>query len=332
MNRQDNINKFLLYCKKLIMSNRSSMSRYDFYDLFQRYGISNYDVAPAYGQIFSSWLDRYKETDNINVYVSEQQRGFLQFSNSHHKSNHLKIYLSISPQHLEKVGNIIFDYLAEHDLGHQSKVAKMDRSDVIVLRLEDLNDAPFVLNYINSNPYIKSVARAVNPFSMDCGVTGITYDGLLSYNMTVSLMLENYFNEKINSNTLNDVSVSDFKNFVNTYYQDVFVNRNKLNDFINQEEVKDEISRIKRSKPYENRVEEKILINYMHVINNLNTSLDSNNYSLLTNSFKKYKHDINDENLINSFSDSLNKIKRKGVSYEEETLKEYICESSPNTI
>ena len=325
MSRQEAANSFLLYFKEWIMNNPNvSISRNDIYDALKSYGIANYNDSITYNKLFESWEKRYENASNINVYASEQQKGFLQFSNSHYKPNHIKIYLSIPSQYLEQATNIIFDYLAQNDIGHQSKVAIRDRSDVIVLRLEDLNDVPRVLNFINSNSYLKQTSRLVNPFSMNCGITGMTYDGLLSYNMPVSLILENYFNEKRNSNSLNEISLNDFRKYVDTYYQDVFINKNKLNSFLNNEEVKNEITRIKRYKPYEKNIVEKVLINYMHVINNLNVSLNSNNYDILMNNFKRYQNDINDQNLINSFSSSLRNIKEKNISPEEELLKDYI--------
>ena len=298
------------------------MSSNYFYEELRRYGINNYNENLSYQSFFEYWEDRYKNVPNIKVYPDKRQPGFLQFANSHHKSNHLKIYLSLPAEKLQVGANLVFDYLARNNIGHQSKIAKKDRSDVVVLRLEDVNDTPRVLNFINNNKYLQESSRVINPFTMNNGIAGVTFDGLLSYNMTVALVLEKYFSERKNTNYLDSISLNDFKKYVSSFYNNTFVTKNKINEFMETTEVQKELLRLKQSRPYDNQVQEKALLNYKYVVSNIDMSLNSNNCNDLINNYIKYKNDIDNPYAINKFSTS--NINGKEFTYSEQLLKEYV--------
>ena len=325
MDRKTILEYFLRYYRDLAKNDPNfNMSSNYFYEELRRYGIPNYDDGLFYDSLFRYWQDRYRNIPNIKVYSAEQQPGFLQFANSHHKSNHLKMYLSLKPDKLQIATNLVFDYLAKNNIGHQSKAAIRDRSDVLVLRLENPNDVSRVLDFINNNKYLQEAFRPINPFIMNTGITGITFDGLLSYNMTASLLLEKYFNDRKNTGSLDAVSLEDFKTYISNFYNDTFVNKSKLNEFIQRNDIQKELLRLKQSRPYDNQIQEKTLINYMYVVDNINMSLHTNDYNYLLNNFVKYNNDINNQDLINSFSFSkYNSINNRN-QYSEMLFKEYV--------
>ena len=302
---------------------RLPVPRQYFYDEITNYGLKN-SGSKRYYEFFEYWKQRFENYPNLKVYESENQRGFLQFNNSHGYSNHIKIYLSLSEQYLVQGVNMIFDYLAQNNIGHVSKVAQRDRSDVLVLRIEREEDVPQVLDFINSNSFLKENARPISPFTMRSDNVGITFDGYLSYNMTVAMILDNYFASRKESNNFNSICLDDLKNYINDYYYRTFIDNTNLKDFMELDEVKNEILRIKKFKPYENNINEKVLINYMHIFNAFKTSLNNNaNYNDLINDFREYNKDVYDNASIKKFSDALNKNTLE-ENADEKLIEDYI--------
>ena len=96
MDRKNNLEYFFRYYRDIAKTYPDFyMSSDYFYKELQKYGVTNYDNKAIYNYMFRYWQDRYQNIPNIDVYTSNQQPGFLQFANSHHKSNHLKMYLSL---------------------------------------------------------------------------------------------------------------------------------------------------------------------------------------------------------------------------------------------
>lgn len=325
MNRFDEIERLLEKWKQSYQDIAGlAVPKLYFYNEITNYGLKN-NESKRYYALFEYWKQRFQNYPNIKVYESENQRGFLQFNNNHGYSNHIKIYLSLPEQYLGQGVNMIFDYLAQNNIGHLSKVAQKDRSDVIVLRIEREEDVSQVLNFINNNSFLKEKARPISPFTMRSGITGVTFDGYLSYNMTVAMILNNYFASRKESKSISLISLDDLEKYTNDYYYRTFIDKSNLKDFLEQDEVKNEILRIKKFKPYENNLEEKVLINYMHIFNTFKTSLNKNtNYNDLINDFRRYNTDVKDSTIIKSFSDTLNKKVSQEV-IEENLLEDYVC-------
>ena len=68
---------------------------------------------------------------------------------------------------------------------------------------------------------------------MKSGVVGIASDKKLSYNSTLAYLITKYFKETTN---YDNASYNDFKRFSQKYFNDVFINQTKLEDFIYDEE------------------------------------------------------------------------------------------------
>lgn len=127
----------------------------------------------------------------------------------------------------------IFDYINQNNFATYSKVSDVVRSDSVVLRMVNIDEANKVINFINNDPYLSNKARKTNPFLMKSGVVGIASDKKLSYNSTLAYLITKYFKETTN---YDNVSYNDFKRFSQKYFNDVFINQTKLEDFIYDEE------------------------------------------------------------------------------------------------
>ena len=325
MNRFDEIERLLNKWKGLYQDiSRLPNPRLYFYNEITNYGLNSNNNPKVYYELVEHWKQRFQNYPNLQVYESENQKGFLQFHNNHGYNNHIKIYLSLSEQDIGPGVDMIFDYLAQNNIGHLSKVAKKDRSDVIVLRIEREEDVPRVLNFINNNSYLKDKARSISPFTMQSGAAGITFDGYLSYNMTVALIIDNYFASRKESNSFNSICLDDFRRYIDEYSYRTFIDKTNLKNFSKQDEVKNEILRIKKFKPYDNNIEEKTLINYMHIFNAFKTSLNEYaNYNDLINDFRNYNKESQESLTINQFSNALNKNTAQDY-VEEKILDDYI--------
>ena len=64
----------------------------------------------------------------------------------------------------------------------QSKIAKEMRNDVLVVRVSTMEEAEKVSKFVNSLDYNSLVSY--NPYILNNGKVGMTYDGTLSYNKT----------------------------------------------------------------------------------------------------------------------------------------------------
>ena len=125
----------------------------------------------------------------------------------------------------------------------QSKIAKVLRSDALVCRVATVEDAKKVCDYLNNLNY-KSKYR-YNSFLYENGKVGMTMDGNLSYNRTLSKLIKEYLILKKETNTLDNVSMDDLNRFINNqvellkgdmkkYYMDLYQinSEEKYKDFL----------------------------------------------------------------------------------------------------
>ena len=91
-----------------------------FYTKITRLGVSEiemqYDIKELY---FSYWINRFKDTPNINVLCDEIKHPYwCQFFNGDitNMPTHIKIYIPLRIERLAEGANLIFDFLAQNDI------------------------------------------------------------------------------------------------------------------------------------------------------------------------------------------------------------------------
>ena len=124
----------------------------------------------------------------------------------------IKLYIACDIKNLYNVTSLVFNYMIDENIITQSKIAKEMRNDVLVVRVSTMEEAEKVSKFVNSLDYNSSVSY--NPYILSDGKVGMTYDGTLSYNNTLSLLMNSYFNTKKNSNSLDKSTMEDFVNFI----------------------------------------------------------------------------------------------------------------------
>ena len=229
MDRFQEIEKLLFYFRDYYSQNpNEEIDSFDIYSKLCLYGLENdpsFDINDSNSRyitdLWDSWMFFFQNNPGIRVEHFEQQELFLQFYNKGNVkdiSNCYKLYLSFPKDKMEACVKDVFSFIAANNMVNCSKTANKTRSDSVVLRIYNTDDAIKVINYINSNPNLYSNALPTNPFLQRYGVVGMGYDYTMSYNSVVSSLIAKYISDKKTTNSFETISFNDFKNYIDTLY------------------------------------------------------------------------------------------------------------------
>lgn len=223
MNSEEYRNIFLKYLSQTYLVNsNSSFSYKTVYNELVRYYIHDNNVSFIDGEslvgIQVKLSNRYRKNKNIEISGDDSHwkiynkggRGENEYL--HDMYNSIKLYISVDSKDLYKVSSLLFDYMINEGIVMHSKVANVMRTDVLVCRVKNVEDAMKVSNYVNSIEY-NPVVR-INPFVYSFGNVGIVMDGRLSYNNVLSRLICEYLKYKKESNDLDNVSSEDLAIFI----------------------------------------------------------------------------------------------------------------------
>ncbi len=196
------------------------------YSLLVKTNVPKEEQYTLISDIFAKWIDYYKDKENIKVFVDPNWSSFCQFTNNvGNGKTHIKIYVPTKANYIEENSKIIFDYLSKNNIHHQSKINNRIRFDNIVVRLNEVNDAINLLNFINSIKEIQEGLIEANPFSFTHNNIAIASEGYNSYNTIIACYIVMYLRNKRDNNDLDNVSSDDFANFIKDYYIDTFIKK-----------------------------------------------------------------------------------------------------------
>ena len=175
---------------------------------------------------FNDWINYFSKKDNIDVSIDPNWSFFCQFKNDQQSveanPNHLKIYIPLDFEHIFKGAIYIFEFLSKNNIKHMSKISQRISCDDIVIRLTNPLDLHKLINFVNSNYYIKEGLLKPNPFAFNYKGIALACDGFISYTETISEYIKLYLNKKRKEQTLKDVSCDDFFTFVKNCYKYFF--------------------------------------------------------------------------------------------------------------
>ena len=228
------IDKFIDFIKNVIKeSNYQDISNDFVYHHLVRYGIDpKARTFSIEDQFFDKWINRFKDNQNIDVYVDPNWSYFCQFVptnksdylKTRYAQNHIKLYIPLDPNHMYEGANQIFDFLSQNRIPHMSKIGKAVRNDSIVIRVLTKEDAEKVMNFVKNNKYIQSGLVKTNPFVPNEKGVGYACDGLISYNETIAHLLANYINLRKNRGEFKYIGASDFNIYASSVYKNIFSN------------------------------------------------------------------------------------------------------------
>lgn len=170
---------------------------------------------------FSYWITNFQNKNNIEVFTTERMKGFCHFTNykeSVKNKDHIKMYVSYDAEHIYQNATKIFEFLANNDIAHISKVANHTRNDDVVIRVGSIEDAKIIANYINSTPELLSGRRDCVLFDYNENGIGYAIDYQLSFNSVSSKLVSEYISLKAaelsSEYQINQVGIEDFKIFL----------------------------------------------------------------------------------------------------------------------
>lgn len=302
MNREEEITKFLqlIYHSKL---NNININEDMVYSNLVKINVKERGMINGY---FDYWVDHFKNSFNIRVFVADYWKYFCQFVNNKKESkpsyNKIKIYIPLDKEHIKLGASLIFDYMKRENISHLSKIGSEVRVDDIVIRLDSFEDINKLREYITRNNYIMEGLIKPNPFTYNDGVISYAWDGHISYNSTISALISDYIVSTPKNTDVKEINYRNFYKFILDKYKKVFISKTELDDFINEFNI-DPIDK------------EQALCNYRCVFETIISELDSKNG---INEFKEqyYKNiDTNyQEEIMYSFNED-NKVENETDIY-----------------
>lgn len=193
---------------------------------------------------FNYWLEYYKEKNNIIGFIDPTMPNYCKLRNgsfSDWGTEQIKIYIPLDLKHILNGTTQIFDFLSRENIKHNSKVASKIRFDGIVIRVGNKEDCKKIIDFVNSQEYIKEGLIEPNPFSFSKDGITIASDGKLSFNTVISCLIKKYISFKRQNGSSESVNCEDFYHFVEETYKELFVEKkDTLNvlykEFFNRDE------------------------------------------------------------------------------------------------
>ena len=223
MNKIEGRELFFEHIKKIYMQNPNFEVTPDtiYYELSlfnvqdgKQMRISNDNLINIQAQLSNDFRkkDKIKWFSN-GYFFAIENRGSYDDKTFYDKMNtSIKLYIACDIKNLYNVTSLVFNCMIDENIITQSKIAKEMRNDVLVVRVSTMEEAEKVSEFVNSLDYNSLISY--NPYILSNGKVGMTYDGTLSYNKTLSLLMNSYFNTKKNSNSLDKSTTEDFVNFI----------------------------------------------------------------------------------------------------------------------
>lgn len=156
------------------------------------YGIEN--PQESISSNFEGWVNKFKDNPNINTFVSEKWKYFCQFRNDNftRESNLIKIYIPLDKEHIYEGANQLFDFISKENITHASKIGSQIRFDDIVIRVNSVESANKIQQFVDNNKYIQEGMLQANPFAITRNNIAYGMDGGLSFNETLSEYISEY--------------------------------------------------------------------------------------------------------------------------------------------
>ena len=231
--------EFLSKINTLFQMNDSLTSK-EIYSLLVYHESPGNDIT----HFFPKWIKYFENQNNLDVFVDPNRSYFCQFTNgSIDYDKCIKLYIPLKGDHIEDGAKKIFTFLKNNRIFHESKIGSHLRNDNLVIRVNSMNDANKIINFVKSNQFLQDGLLDVNPFVFNQNGIGITMDGAYSYNKELSNLLCTFLSLRKEKNIVSAPTTLEFANFVlnvinNTNDQDLL----KIYNFIYTNLTKDNLS------------------------------------------------------------------------------------------
>ena len=197
--------------------------------------------------VFTNWRHSFPDNKNLDVFRTPDHLYFCQFVSNdidiRSAKDFIKIYIPLDAEHIEDGAKIIFKFIAENKMPHQSKISKKIRFDDIVVRLIEPSDVEKLLDFIKNNDYLQAGLIEPNPFAFQKDNIAMACDGRLSYNDTLSKLIASYLMNCKYANKTDLIGYNHFYGYLTNLYTTEFLNNKSselrnIFDFSNDKERK----------------------------------------------------------------------------------------------
>ena len=315
------MNSFLLMVRDFIKENPQLSEKESndlIYKLLTNYGVYRDDLSRDFTDdgTFNRLLYFFKDRPHLRSFISSKNNYFCQFVNDKNQfkdtAEAIKIYVPQDANHLEYSAKLIFDFLDRNDFCHVSKIARRVRFDNIVIRMKDKNEATQLLNFVQNNNYIQEGLIKPNPFAFNHNNIAMACDRNMSYNCTVSSLINLYMKNLKDNNALDRASIEDYVKFVTVYYRYHFVNYNDIGDTITDFDIE--------GATYNDLQSNEKIVNVRDIIE-LHLKTMEPSYSI-ENFFSDYNERLNKDVIITK-ADKIRKERNKSNQIPSNDLDEY---------
>lgn len=151
-------------------------------------------------ELFKKWIERNKKVQGLTILYELDWPYFLQFYSTGDRKYfdenpyYIKLYIPMKQKKLFESVNILFDYINNSKIKHESKVADKIRTDNVIIRLinDDIDSALKIIDFVNKDKIIKNNLNKTNPFVPTINGIGFMYETGISYNEELATLIAHY--------------------------------------------------------------------------------------------------------------------------------------------
>ena len=213
MNRSDLMTFFLLKIKNFAKANPERNIDWRFvYSQLIRFNLPNNEDMASLSELWPKITYLVKSEDDRKTY-SWQNGSFLVFDRGNLTGNEIKIYVPMDRKSISQNVALLEKFMREYNISHQLKVAKIVRNDDVVIRVNTLEEAQALINFIKENIPATERIKA-NPFLANYDDIGLAMDNNHSFNTELSNLIADYITSLKQKKRLDQVSLNDFRIFI----------------------------------------------------------------------------------------------------------------------
>ncbi len=230
MNKKERVDDLLKFWRDILEENpqidfsdpeRVYMIYYDLLHL----GVSKEEENKKISYFFANWVNQFP---NFHPGELKRDQYFCQFASSenqfHTTRDSIKIYLPQDLDHIDESVKELLNFLQDYHIPHITNVASQILSDDIIIRLLRPEDADLVNRFIQNSEHIQKGLMGENPFAFSRNGLSYVNDGKLSFLKVVANYIRLYLSQKQRTNTVSEIGVDDFYQFVQSYYEETLEN------------------------------------------------------------------------------------------------------------
>ena len=201
----------------------ANYTKEDFYYILKYIGVKKdnsiyQDIEKFYQEFLGNLNNSLVKYESRKVKSEDKATYYIGF-NVDKKANYeeaVKVYFPVKYEYQISALKTVFLYLIRNNIRAVVKFYVKSTCENIVIRFYDKEDVIPFIKYCNSNFVLEDLLVKLNPFIAGMNGIGIVKDDntKLTYNQTLSMLLEEYFYMLKSSDNLDLASDKDFADFV----------------------------------------------------------------------------------------------------------------------